>query len=102
MFLYNIIVVIKGNVAAYKDLNLVTVTIKRYFSREHSERMERSTGVDPFVCGGTRGTYVRVLVQRSSGFREYRLAREEERRQTGPRAGRIVTQRLPTRVDYVW
>ena len=29
----------KGNVAAYKDLNLVTVTIKRYFSREHSERM---------------------------------------------------------------
>ena len=47
-----------------------------------------------------RGTYVRVLVQRSSGFREYRLAREEERRQTGPRAGRIVTQRLPTRVDY--
>ena len=30
---------LKGNVAAYKDLNLVTVTIKRYFSREHSERM---------------------------------------------------------------
>ena len=29
----------KGNVAVYKDLNLVTVTIKRYFSREHSERM---------------------------------------------------------------
>ena len=27
---------IKGNVAAYKELNLVTVTIKRYFSREHS------------------------------------------------------------------
>ena len=27
-----------GNVAVYKDLNLVTVTIKRYFSREHSER----------------------------------------------------------------
>ena len=50
--------------------------------------------------GGTRGTYVHVLVQRSSGFREYRLAREEERRQTGPRAGRIVSQRLPTRVDY--
>ena len=51
--------------------------------------------------GGTRGTYVRVLVQRSSGFREYRLAREEEEsRQTGPRAGRIVTQRLPTPVDY--
>ena len=85
---------IKVNVAVYKDLNLVTVTIKRYFSRE------RSTGVDPIVCGGTRGTYVRVLVQRSGGFREYRLAREEERRQTGPRAGRIVTQRLPTRVDY--
>ena len=42
-------------------------------------------------------TYV---FERSSGFREYRLAREEERRQTGPRAGRIVTQRLPTRVDY--
>ena len=30
---------VKGNVAVYKDLNLVTVTIKRYFSREHSERM---------------------------------------------------------------
>ena len=30
--------------------------------------------------------YVRVLVQRSSGFCEYRPAREE-RRQTGPRAG---------------
>ena len=30
---------IKGNVVAYKDLNLVTITIKRYFSREHSERM---------------------------------------------------------------
>ena len=29
----------KGNVAVYKDLNLVTVTIKIYFSREHSERM---------------------------------------------------------------
>ena len=26
-------------VAVYEDLNLVTVTIKRYFSREHSERM---------------------------------------------------------------
>ena len=52
------------------------------------------------VCCGTRGTYERVLVQRSSGFREYRLAREEERRQTEPRAGRVVTQRLPTRVDY--
>ena len=58
------------------------------------------TGVDPIVCGGTRGTYVRVLVERSSGFREYKLAREEERRQTGHRAGRIVTQRLATRVDY--
>ena len=29
----------KGNVAVCKDLNLVNVTIKRYFSREHSERM---------------------------------------------------------------
>ena len=34
-----LMIIIKGNVAAYKDLNLVTVTIKRYFSREHSERM---------------------------------------------------------------
>ena len=33
---------------------------------------------------GTRGTYVRVLVQRSSGFREYRLAREEDRQGLGP------------------
>ena len=30
--------VFKGNVAVYKDLNLVTVTIKIYFSHEHSER----------------------------------------------------------------
>ena len=30
---------IKGNVAVYKDLNIVTVTIKRYISREHSERI---------------------------------------------------------------
>ena len=29
---------LKRNVAVYKDLNL-TVTIKKYFSREHSERM---------------------------------------------------------------
>ena len=32
-------VILKGNIAAYKNLNLVTVTIKRYFSREHSKRM---------------------------------------------------------------
>ena len=32
--------IVKGYVAAYKDLNLATVTIKRYFSREHSERMQ--------------------------------------------------------------
>ena len=29
---------LKGNAAVYKDLILVTVTIKRYFSREHSGR----------------------------------------------------------------
>ena len=68
--------------------------------KECNYRSLYSTGVDPIVCSGTRGTYVCVLVQCSSGFRECRLAREEERRQTGPRAGRIVTQRLPTRVDY--
>ena len=26
---------------------------------------------------------------------------KKERRQTGPRAGRIMTQRLPTRFDYL-
>ena len=31
---------LKGNVAVYKDLNLVTVAIKRNLSCEHSEKMQ--------------------------------------------------------------
>ena len=49
----------------------------------------------------TRCTYVHVLVQRYSELREYRLAREEQRRQAGSRAGSAVTQKQPTRVDYM-
>ena len=48
---------------------------------------KRSAGVDPTVWVGTRGTYVRVLVQRSSGFHEYRPARgrkKEDRQGLGP------------------
>ena len=85
--------IFKGNVAVYKDLNLVTVTIKRYLSREHSERIGPYTvSVDPtvweknfkIVCGGIYvyaryGTSVRVLVQRSSGFCDYRPSRERKK-----------------------
>ena len=69
-------------IAVYKKLN---VTIKRYFSREHSERMllyERSAGVDKIVCGSTRGTYVHVLVQCSSGLCEYRPVRKRTKEDT--------------------
>ena len=52
---------VKGNVVAYKDLNLVTVTIKRYF---HVSTVKECNyrSVALASIGGTRGTYVRVLV----------------------------------------
>ena len=73
----------KGNVAVYEDLNLVTVIIKDI---SHVSTVKECNyrsvalalaSIRSFAVGRAVLTYVYILVQRSSRFREYRPAREE-------------------------
>ena len=92
-------VVFNGNVAVYKDLNLVTVSIKIIIFNVIIRAYIALASIRSFAVVLAVLTYVywfSVLAGSVSTDQQ----EKEERRQTGPRAGRIMTQRLPTRFDY--
>ena len=93
----------KGNVAVYKDLNLVTLTIKKNSPvttvKECNYRSVALASIRSFAVVRAILTYV-YWFSVPVGSVSTDQQEKKERRQTGPRAGRIITQRLPTRFDY--